>query len=107
MTVTKDPIVSRDTEPKFPLIRTFLNASEYITDTETTVVVHSTTVRVIVRPVPGLRWWSVPSAAQIRRWVDATLTEDGGTMRRSGPRVETSGSVGSTFYSYYLEPVEQ
>lgn len=105
MTLTKGPIVERQNDPKFPLIRTFLNASEYITDTETSVIVHPRRVQVIVRPVPGVRWWSVPSPAQLRKWVDATLTENGGTMRRSGPRVENKGSVGSWFYTYYLEPV--
>lgn len=98
--------MSRHAAPRFPLIRTHLNASEnFITDTETSVIVHETRAQVIVRPVPGLRWWNCPSPRTLRKWVDEAAKERG--LRRTGTRVEQQGSVSNWWFTYYLLPIEE
>jgi len=85
-----------------PIIRTHLNASEWTTDTETTVTVLGRRVLVRVRLLPHLRYWSAPTAAQIRGWVDEALVGTG--KKRDGARVVESGGAGWT-YVYYLTAV--
>lgn len=85
---------------------THLHASSYSTDTETTIEDHGTYLRVSVRLLPGLRFWSAPSATVMRKWVDEFLSVDRMGRKRLGPRVERDVHPGWA-YVYYLTDVAE
>jgi len=84
---------------------THLNASRNFTDTETTIEDHGTYLRVSVRLLPGLAYWTEPKPAQMRKWADAFLATDRMGRKRLGARVERSGIFPGWEYVYYLTDV--
>lgn len=81
-----------------------LNASEYMTDTETTMKLYSDHIDVTVAMLPGLRYWSRPSAKALRTWADELL--DGtGLVRDGAIEYRNGGPVTKWFARYYVKAV--
>lgn len=85
-----------------------LHASGYYTDTETTLTYSPGTnaVNVKITLMPGLSYWSQPSPATLRKWVDALLKGQG--VKRVGRRLDhTGGSLANWRITYFVAPITE
>ena len=79
-----------------------LNASEYMTDTETTMTLSGNRIDVVTTMLPGLRYWSRPDAKTLRTWADELLA-DTGLVRDGAIEYSNGGSVTKWLSRYYVK----